>query len=111
VARVYANAHGLSALCLRFGAVQPRDSELIQPDHEWLDIILTFEDCVRLIADAVEAPDDLKFGIFHGVSNNRFKRLDLTDTRALLGYSPQDDSFILAAENKQMKDDRHIKNG
>lgn len=96
VARVYANAHGLSALCLRFGAVQPRDSAIIDPDHDWLDIVLTYEDCVRLIADAVEAPDDLKFGIFHGVSNNRYKRLDLTDTRALLGYDPQDDAFELA---------------
>jgi nucleoside-diphosphate-sugar epimerase len=101
VARVYANAHGLSGLCLRFGAVQPRDSALILPNHEWLDIVLTYEDCVRLIAAAVDAPDDLKFGIFNGVSNNRYKRMDLSDTRALLGYEPQDDAFVLAEKKNE----------
>ncbi|MBX3000600.1 MAG: NAD(P)-dependent oxidoreductase [Caldilineaceae bacterium] len=100
VARVYANAHNLSGLCLRFGAVQPRNSEIISPAHEWLDIVLTLEDCVRLIAAAVDAPDDLKFGIFNGVSNNRYKRMDLSDTRARLGYDPQDDSFVLAETKK-----------
>lgn len=100
VARVYANAHNLSGLCLRFGAVQPRDSVIITTGHEWLDIVLTYEDCVRLIAAAVDAPDDLKFGVFNGISNNRHKRMDLRDTRALLGYDPQDDAFALA-EAKQ----------
>ena len=100
VARVYSNAHNLSSLCLRFGAVQPRNSEIISVGNDWLDIVLTYEDCARLIAAAIEAPDDLKFGIFHGVSNNRYKRLDLTDTRAILGYEPQDDSFVLAEEKQ-----------
>jgi hypothetical protein len=31
--------------------------------------------------------------IIHGISNNRFKRLDLTATRDLLRYAPQDDAF------------------
>ncbi|MEZ4835799.1 MAG: NAD(P)-dependent oxidoreductase [Caldilineaceae bacterium] len=96
VARVYANAHGLSGLCLRFGAVQPRDSQIITVGNEWLDIVLTYEDCARLIAAAVDAPDDVKFGIFNGISNNRYKRMDLRDTCAILGYDPQDDSFVLA---------------
>jgi nucleoside-diphosphate-sugar epimerase len=100
VARVYANAHGLSGLCLRFGAVQRRDSEMLVPEHDWLDIVLTLDDCARLIAAAVDAPDDLKFGIFNGISNNRFKRMDLSDTRALLGYDPQDDAFVLAKEKE-----------
>jgi uronate dehydrogenase len=101
VARVYANAHNLSGLCLRFGAVQPRDSEIITSGHEWLDIVLTLEDCVRLIAAALDAPDDLKFGIFNGISNNRYKRMDLSDTRALLGYEPQDDAFVLAEKKNE----------
>lgn len=96
VARVYSNAHSLSSLCLRFGAVQPRTSEIITVGNEWLDIVLTYEDCVRLIAAAVDAPDDLKFGIFNGISNNRYKRMDLRDTCAILGYDPQDDAFVLA---------------
>ena len=38
----------------------------------------------------------LRFGVFHGVSNNRWKRLDISDARAILGYAPEDDAFALA---------------
>jgi hypothetical protein len=58
------------------------------------------EDLTQLVTAAVEAQDDLLFGIFHGVSNNRWKRMDLTDTRAILGYDPQDDAFALAEPAK-----------
>jgi hypothetical protein len=44
--------------------------------------------------------ETLQFAIFHGLSNNRFKRLDLSDARALVGYEPRDD---LAVENPQFK--------
>ena len=101
VARYYANAHNLSGICLRFGAVQPRDSSYIDIDHEYIDIILTHEDCARLIAAAVDAPDELDYGVYHGISNNRFKRLDLTDARREIGYDPQDDSFELAKKKKE----------
>jgi hypothetical protein len=33
------------------------------------------------------------FAIVHAISNNRFKRLDITSTRELFGYAPQDDAF------------------
>lgn len=96
VARVYADTHNMSAICLRFGWVIDRNSELLRPDHEWLDIALTYEDLARLVGSAIDAPDTLRFGIFHGLSNNRYKRLDLTDAREILGYDPQDDAFALA---------------
>jgi hypothetical protein len=35
------------------------------------------------------------------VSNNRFKRLDISDARALVGYDPQDD---LTAEHPALKE-------
>jgi nucleoside-diphosphate-sugar epimerase len=96
VARFYADQKGLSAICLRFGWVTSHDSPAIRPDHPYLDILLTYRDLVRLVEGAVAAPDDLRFGIFHGVSNNRWKRLDISDSRKLLGYEPQDDGFVLA---------------
>lgn len=96
--RYYAATHKLSSICLRFGAVQPRDSEVLDEKHPWLDIVLTWDDCARLIAAAVNAPNSLDFGIYHGVSENRFKRLDISDARLELGYAPQDDSFALAEE-------------
>ena len=96
LARYYSAAHGLSCLCLRFGAVQDRNSEWIHWDHEYVEIIQTLEDNASLIAAAVEAGADVKFGNFHGISDNRYKRLDMTDTKAILNYTPQDDAFKMA---------------
>ncbi|MDC9590959.1 hypothetical protein PSI23_17130 [Xenorhabdus sp. XENO-10] len=53
---------------------------------------LSPEDAVRLITYAIEV-EGITFFIAHGMSNNRFKRLDLTQTRKVLGYSPKDDAF------------------
>ena len=39
---------------------------------------------------AVEA-DHLTWAVVNGLSDNRFKRLDITSARELLGYAPQDD--------------------
>ena len=96
VACFYADRRGLSSICLRFGWVISRDSEHLRPDHYLLDMALTYEDLAKLVVASIEAPDDLRFGIFHGVSNNRWKRLDISDARAILGYAPEDDSFVLA---------------
>ena len=86
---------GLSCLCLRFGWVIARDAEELVPGHEYLDIALTYEDCARLVACAIDAPDSLRLGTFHGISNNRFKRLDISESRRVLGYEPVDDAFAL----------------
>jgi len=96
VACFYADQRGLSAICLRFGWVIERDSQLLRPDHPYLDIALTYEDLTRLVVASIDAPDDLRFGVFHGVSDNRWKRLDISDARRRLGYAPQDDAFVLA---------------
>jgi nucleoside-diphosphate-sugar epimerase len=85
-----------SAICLRLGWVMPGDDALIHLDNERLDIVLTHEDLVRLFVAAIEAPDDLRFGVFFGLSNNRHNRYDLGETRHRLGYAPQDDAFAIA---------------
>jgi nucleoside-diphosphate-sugar epimerase len=96
VACFYADQRGLAAICLRFGWVIARDSEHLRRDHPLLGMALTYEDLTRLVVASIEAPDDLRFGVFHGVSNNRWKRLDISDARAILGYTPEDDAFVLA---------------
>jgi nucleoside-diphosphate-sugar epimerase len=101
IARFYADQKNLSVICLRFGWVIHRDNESINPANPNLDVMLTYEDLVRLVVASIEAPNDLRFGVFHGVSNNRWKRLDISEARALLGYEPQDDAFALAELNKK----------
>lgn len=53
---------------------------------------LSQSDMVELFTQCIDVPD-IRFAIVHGISNNRFKRLDLTETRTLLNYHPQDDAF------------------
>jgi nucleoside-diphosphate-sugar epimerase len=100
VACFYADQRGLSAICLRFGWVVARDSNHLRLDHPLLDMALTYEDLARLVVGSIQAPDDLRFAIFHGVSNNRWKRLDISDARAILGYTPEDDAFALVGLTK-----------
>jgi len=100
LARFYADQRGLSAICLRFGAVAVSQGKAetapnIPKTPGFFSIVLTYEDMVRLVVASLEAPDDLRFGIFHGVSDNRFKRLDISDTREVLGYQPEDDAFVI----------------
>lgn len=95
-ARYYAEQLGLSCFCLRFGWVLPRNSNQIRPDHDLLDIVLTHEDLVRLMVACLEAPATIHFGIFHVLSNNRRNRLDISETRRILDYNPQDDAFAIA---------------
>jgi hypothetical protein len=99
VAAFYAYQKNLSAICLRIGWVMPRHDRRIVPGFPHLDAVLTHEDLMRLITASIDAPDDLRFGVFHGISDNRWKRLDISDARQRLKYEPQDDAFELAKRN------------
>jgi len=46
----------------------------------------------QLIVRCIDA-EDVRFAVLHGLSDNRFKRLDISDARALVGYTPQDDAL------------------
>jgi UDP-glucose 4-epimerase len=99
VASSYSASTALSCICLRFGWVVDRNSEWIHPGITFLDITATLQDMAQLITKAIDAPDTLKYGVFHGISNNRYKRLDITSSREILGFDPQDDGFAIAEAN------------
>ena len=61
-------------------------------------VYLSAEDFSRLVGLAVEAPDELKFGIFNTLSDNREKLLDISHAQSVLGYSPEHDSFAILGE-------------
>ena len=87
----YATQHGLSSIAIRIGAFEPVEGHQLTNARD-LSAWLSPGDAAHLFECAVEA-EDIVFFVAHGISNNRFKRLDLTETRRVLGYSPADDAF------------------
>lgn len=93
VAHYFAHAEGLSSIAIRVGSFEG-NHPWTDPDARNLSTFVSKRDLSQLIARCIDAPDVL-FAIVHGVSDNRFKRMDLTSARAVVGYAPQDDSFRL----------------
>lgn len=92
--RYYSDQRNLSVLCLRLGAVVELTDPRLSPGHPLLASMLTTADLLKLY-DSCLASEHIRFGIFHGISDNCFKRLDLSDTRSALQYEPCDDAFVL----------------
>jgi NAD(P)-dependent dehydrogenase (short-subunit alcohol dehydrogenase family) len=97
--RYMAEQEGLSTICLRIGAFQPLSTARSEKGVGLLDAFVSQRDLQQLIEKCIDV-EDLKFAIFHGLSDNRFKRLDITDARQLVGYAPVDDA---TEENPQLR--------
>lgn len=92
LASYYATEKGLSCIAVRIGAFQD-PGDLGRADASLLSTFVSPRDLCQLLCLCVEAPAETRFAIAHGVSDNRFKRLDISDTRDTLGYEPDDDAF------------------
>ena len=55
---------------------------------------MSARDLNQLLVRCIEA-SAVPFAIVHGLSDNRFKALDISSARQLLSYAPQDDAFVL----------------
>jgi nucleoside-diphosphate-sugar epimerase len=88
-ARYFAEEHGLSVVCLRIGTVTAsgRPGSVRE-----LATLLTHGDLVRLVRSSLEAPADLRFGIYYGVSANTWRIWDIEEAARDLGYDPHDDA-------------------
>jgi uronate dehydrogenase len=91
LARYYVDRYGLRIACLRIGTFGDRP-----PGASALPTWLSPDDCARLV-DACLRSDRLGYAILWGVSANTRRKWSLTAGRAL-GYEPQDDSEVFAAE-------------
>ncbi len=92
VAHYFAYGEGVSSIAIRIGSFEGNRSRQIPRNARNLSTFISKRDLSHLIARCIETPD-IQFAIVHGISDNRFKRLDLTDTREILGYAPQDNAF------------------
>jgi len=88
--RFYAEQQDLSVIVLRIGAFQKRSGVRRAAALDVMESFVSRRDLTALIVRCID-DETLRFAIFHGLSNNRFKRLDISDARELIGYAPQDD--------------------
>jgi hypothetical protein len=84
---------GVPSIAVRIGAFQSPASAQKKDSMNMMDSWLSERDCVQLLERCIDAPEDLKFAIVHGLSRNTFNRMDIESTRQLLGYDPQDNFF------------------
>jgi nucleoside-diphosphate-sugar epimerase len=94
--RYFADRHGLRGIALRIGAFQPPEVAAASNDPRLLCMFISPRDLGQLLHKCIEAPDDLQYAIFNGVSDNQFKRLDISNARDLVGYAPEDNAFTLS---------------
>ena len=86
--RYFSDQHGMSVICLRLGTMGREDEGPRAPRQ--FATMLTPRDVKHLYHCAAGAPDDLRFGIFYGVSNNKWAFWDIEDARQRIGYQPKD---------------------
>ena len=91
VGSLYADKYGLEVFCMRIGNVNATP-----PDKRRLSIWISPRDLARLVSVGIENPN-ISFEIVYGVSDNRRSWYDNSNARRL-GYLPQDDAEIYAAE-------------
>jgi nucleoside-diphosphate-sugar epimerase len=89
----FAYNEGLPCIAIRIGAYR-LPGEAKKPSYNEMDAYLNGDDFNHLLAQGLETPG-VTFLIAHGISDNRFKRADLTETKEALGYQPQADVFDL----------------
>ena len=90
----FAYAEGLSCIAVRVGAFahNPGMQTPDGIDGRNLSAYVSARDLSHLLVQCIETPD-LPFAILQACSDNRFKRMDITSARELVGYTPQDDAF------------------
>jgi nucleoside-diphosphate-sugar epimerase len=85
--RHYADAHGLSVICLRIGRVKAEDRPNGPRD---LSVWCSQRDIVRMIVACIEAPPTVRFDVFFVVSKNRWSYRDVEHARRVVGWTPLD---------------------
>lgn len=93
--RYYADNHDLAVICLRIGSFQPEEAVIDRKSDRILSTWLSYRDAVQLCWRAVEA-EDVKYGIYYGISDNRRAYWDTENARSELGFAPGDDAERLA---------------
>ena len=99
--RYYSETHNMQVICIRICWFQGYDSPRLRNEKEWWPKWCSPRDLTQLMVKSIRS--DVKFAIFFGISNNTGRFLDISNSQQLVGYSPEDDSARVAAENSGAK--------
>lgn len=97
IAAYFANQEGLSVISVRIAnlttlatgqQISAREMSAFLSHRDAADLL---DRCIRVV--------EVQHAVVHGISNNRYNRLSLTETSRLLGYYPKDDAFSLLGFN------------
>ncbi len=99
--RFLAEQEKLAVIAIRIGAYQSKSS-IARDDHagHW-SLWVSPRDLDQLFVRCID-DDKLTYAIFHGISDSRFKRLDISDARELVGYDPLDDFTDLRPDLRKL---------
>ena len=91
IARQYFEMYKINSICLRLGSVMADDHP--KGDARRMKAWLSYRDLVQLIEKSIKTK--IKFGIYYGISRNKGRFFDISNTMKDLGYKPKDDSSKL----------------
>ncbi|ARV05623.1 hypothetical protein BTO04_02425 [Polaribacter sp. SA4-10] len=99
LAAYHAHNNGISAICLRIGAYEfPKDfTEMNARD---LSAFLNPDDFNQLLIGCIET-ENIHYEVLKAISDNRYKRLDITESKEKVGYQPKADTFKLFKLKKE----------
>jgi len=99
LAAYHAHNNGISAICLRIGAYEfPKDfTEMNARD---LSAFLHPDDFNQLLIGCIET-EKIHYKVLNAISDNRYKRLDITESKEKVGYQPKADAFKLFKLKKE----------
>lgn len=97
--RWYHETHGLQFVGVRIAWFMPADSPMLRWHREAREHWLSPRDCAQLLIRAVETPD-VGYALVFATSKTPKERLSLRTAREILGYEPQDDSSLIALEER-----------
>jgi hypothetical protein len=100
--RYMAEQEGLSVIAIRIGAFQPPEKMARPEGLSLVDCWVSPRDLNQLFDRCIEA-SHIRWAVVHGLSDNTFNHLDLSDARELLGYQPQDDAMTLVPQLKEIE--------
>lgn len=93
LAAYHAYNNGISAICLRIGAYE-FSKDFTEMNARDLSAFLHPDDFNQLLIGYIET-ENIKYEVLNAISDNRYKRLDIAESKEKVGYRPKADAFTL----------------